>query len=107
MCRWRVSTGLRPRCSGSLTWRRNPKQVRTMNKTHLYAMLLLPCAAVLFAAANPASVTSGPWRSLLEDHSAPAWRGWKEPGLPAGWHVAGGALSKEGPVDDLVTTQSL
>jgi hypothetical protein len=77
-----------------------------MNKTHLYAMLLLPCAAVLFAAANPASVTSGPWRSLLEDHSAPAWRGWKEPGLPAGWHVADGALSKEGPVDDLVTNES-
>src|SRR6202045_3169719 len=77
-----------------------------MNKTHLYAMPLLACAAALFAAANPAGVTSGPWRSLLQDHSAPDWRGWKEPGLPAGWHVAGGGLSKDGPVDDLVTTQS-
>jgi hypothetical protein len=77
-----------------------------MNKIHLYAMLLLPCGAALFAAANPASVTSEPWRSLLEEHSAPAWRGWKEPRLPAGWHIAGGVLSKEGSVDDLVTSES-
>jgi hypothetical protein len=77
-----------------------------MNKIHLYAMLLLPCGAALFAAVNPASVTSGPWRSLLQDHSAPDWRGWKEPGLPAGWHVASGILSKDGPVDDLVTKES-
>jgi hypothetical protein len=77
-----------------------------MNKTHLYAMPLLACAAALFAAANPVSVTSGPWRSLLENDRAPDWRGWKEPGLPAGWHVAGGVLSKDGPVDDLVTNES-
>jgi len=77
-----------------------------MNKTHLYAMLLLPCGAALFAAADPSSVTSGPWRSLLQDHSAPDWRGWKAPGLPAGWHVGGGVLSKEGPVDDLVTNET-
>lgn len=50
-----------------------------MNKTHLYATtLLLSCGAAPFVA-----VAAGPWRSLLEDHSAPAWRGWKEPGLPA------------------------
>src|SRR5882724_3887448 len=80
-----------------------------MNRTHLYAALLaLSCGAALSAAANPASVASGPgpWRSLLQDHSAPDWRGWKEPGLPAGWHVAGGVLSKDGPVDDLVTNES-
>jgi hypothetical protein len=78
-----------------------------MNKTHLYAtMLVLSCGAALFAAAGPASDAPGPWHSLLQNDSAPAWRGWKEPGLPAGWHIAGGVLSKEGPVDDLVTTQS-
>jgi Domain of Unknown Function (DUF1080) len=78
-----------------------------MNKTQLYAtMLVLSCGGALFAAANPASVASGPWRSLLQDHSAPDWRGWKEPGLPAGWRIAGGVLSKEGPVDDLVTKES-
>ena len=78
-----------------------------MNKTQLCTiMLVLSCGAAPFVAADPASVASGPWRSLLEDASAPAWRGWKEPGLPAGWHIAGGVLSKDGQVDDLVTTQS-
>src|SRR5213595_2547827 len=77
-----------------------------MNKTHPYAaMLLLSCGAVP-AAAQPASAPSAPWRSLLQDDGAPDWRGWKEPGLPAGWHVAGGVLSKDGPVDDLVTKES-
>jgi hypothetical protein len=77
-----------------------------MNNLLYVTVLVLSCGATLFATANPASVASGPWRSLLQDHSAPDWRGWKEPGLPAGWHVAGGVLSKDGPVDDLVTTRS-
>lgn len=79
-----------------------------MNTAALYAsLMLLPCAAASFAAADSTGAAGGPpWRSLLEEHSAPAWRGWKEPGLPAGWHVSGGVLSREGPVDDLVTSQS-
>src|ERR1017187_7881331 len=78
-----------------------------MNKTHLHAaMLVLSCGAVLSSAAIPASADPLPWRSLLQDHSAPAWRGWKAAGLPTGWHIAGGVLSKEGEVDDLVTNQS-
>jgi len=78
-----------------------------MNKTPLCAALLvLSCGAARFAAADPAPVAPGPWHSLLQNDSAPAWRGWKEPGLPAGWHVAAGVLSKDGQVDDLVTTQS-
>jgi hypothetical protein len=78
-----------------------------MNKPHLYPTLLVVSLGVaLFAAADPASDAPGPWHSLLQDDSAPAWRGWKEQGLPAGWQVAGGVLSKDGPVDDLVTTQS-
>src|SRR5256885_1420334 len=78
-----------------------------MTKIHLYAaMLLLSCAAALLAAAEPANAPSASWRSLLQDDGAPDWRGWKESGLPAGWHVAGGVLSKEGLVDDLVTKES-
>jgi hypothetical protein len=78
-----------------------------MNKTHLYAtLLLLSCGAALLAAAQAVNAPSAPWRSLLQDDSAPDWRGSKEPGLPAGWRVAGGMLSKEGPVDDLVTNES-
>ena len=73
--------------------------------THLYAMLILSCATTLTAAA-PAAQDPGPWRALLQKDSAPAWRGWKTPGLPAGWRVVGGVLSKDGEVDDLVTTQS-
>jgi hypothetical protein len=42
----------------------------------------------------------------LEDRGASAWRGWQAEGLPAGWHIARGVLSKNGPVDDLVTNQS-
>ena len=52
------------------------------------------------------STAPGPWRALLEEQGAPAWRGWSAPGLPAGWHVEGGVLSKEGKVDDLVTQES-
>jgi len=76
-----------------------------MNKTRSYsAALLLSCVAPLAAADQ--SSAPGPWRALLEDTNAPAWRGWKEPGLPAGWHVAGGVLSKDGKVDDLVTNDT-
>ncbi|TLY75060.1 MAG: DUF1080 domain-containing protein [Gammaproteobacteria bacterium] len=78
-----------------------------MTKIHLYAaMLLLSCAAALLAAAEPANAPSASWRSLLQDDGAPDWRGWKEPGLPAGWRIAGGVLSKDGLVDDLVTKES-
>ena len=74
-----------------------------MERTLLYlALAIVGCAAGSFVAADQGS-SPGPWRSLLEDHSGPAWRGWKEPGLPAGWHVEGGVLSKDGNVDDLVT----
>jgi len=74
-----------------------------MNKTGLCATVLALCLA---AAASPAAsppASAGNWRALLKDHSAPDWRGWKEPGLPAGWHVDGGVLHKDGAVDDLVT----
>jgi hypothetical protein len=82
-----------------------------MNNVHLYAtVVVLSCGAALSIAAQPSTTADpasvGSWHSLLEDHSAPAWRGWKEPGLPAGWHVAGGVLSKDRAVDDLVTLQS-
>lgn len=62
--------------------------------------------AMLMAMQAPTEAASPQWRPLLEDHAAPAWRGWKSDGLPPGWHVAGGVLSKDGPVEDLVTKQS-
>src|SRR5260370_3346150 len=78
-----------------------------MNKIPLYATVVaLSCGAALLAAAQGANAPSAPWRSLLQEDSAPDWRGWKEPGLPAGWHVAGGVLSKDGGIDDLVKKES-
>ena len=80
------------------------QRVRTMKQSLYLALAILGCAAP-FVAADQSSAP-GPWRSLLEDHGAPAWRGWNEPGLPAGWHVEGGVVSKDGKVDDLVTTDT-
>jgi Domain of Unknown Function (DUF1080) len=74
----------------------------TYARTALLA-LLVAVAATLAAAPTAAP---GPWHNLLGEHSAPDWRGWKESGLPAGWHVAGGVLSKDGAVDDLVSNKS-
>jgi hypothetical protein len=67
-------------------------------------LLVLSFGAALVTAAR-GGTAPGAWRSLLGADSASDWRGWKEPGLPAGWQVAGGVLSKDGPVDDLVTTR--
>jgi hypothetical protein len=76
-------------------------------KNALYiSLLLLSFAAPLFVAADAVGTASGPWHPLLQSNGAPDWRGWKEPGLPAGWRVVDGVLSKDGRVDDLVTTQS-
>jgi hypothetical protein len=63
------------------------------------------CAAMLCATIAASAAASEKWQPMLESSSAPAWRGWAAPGLPAGWHVVHGVLSKDGPVDDLVTTQ--
>ena len=89
---------------------RSMRLMRPMRSMRLWAIALFVGAiAGQSGAADPQPGTSraaGPWRSLLEDQSAPAWHGWKEPGFPAGWQVIGGVLSKDGPVDDLVTKES-
>jgi len=76
-----------------------------MNRTVFILLTSLGCAVAPFVAADQ-STAPGPWRSLLEDHAAPAWRGLKEPGLPAGWRIEAGVLSKDGKVDDLVSNDS-
>lgn len=69
------------------------------------AAMVIAWVAMLLATPTLASAASSKWQPLLEKNSAPAWRGWTAPGLPAGWRVADGVLSKDGPVDDLVTNQ--
>jgi hypothetical protein len=76
-----------------------------MKPTVRITLAILGFAAAVVAAAEQGTAP-GPWRALLEDHAAPAWRGWSAPGLPAGWHVENGVLSKDGKVDDLVTNDS-
>lgn len=73
-------------------------------KRTVCCLIALSLVAAAGFAAEP-GVSARAWRALLEDHDAPAWRGWKETGLPAGWHVDGGVLHKDGPVDDLVTNE--
>jgi hypothetical protein len=46
---------------------------------------------------------AGAWRPLLPGEDLSAWRGWQSDGIPPGWHLEGGTLTKEGEVDDLVT----
>lgn len=69
------------------------------------AAMVIAWVAMLLATPTLASAASSKWQPLLEKNGAPAWRGWTAPGLPAGWRVADGVLSKDGPVDDLVTNQ--
>jgi 3-keto-disaccharide hydrolase len=49
----------------------------------------------------------GGWTNLIQRDSAPLLTGWTHPGpgLPAGWTIHDGVLSKSGPVDDLVSTR--
>lgn len=72
-----------------------------------------PAAAAATPSAHPGPRTTGQdllrhggrWQPLIGRDSAPLLRGWKHPGLPAGWTVRGGVLSKSGPVEDLESTR--
>jgi 3-keto-disaccharide hydrolase len=57
------------------------------------------------AAASHGRAKAGGWQYFLRRDSAPLLRGWKHPGLPAGWTVRNGVLSKDGLVDDLESTR--
>jgi len=73
---------------------------------------VLSLSGALAAAAPPATPGqdllkgSGGWQYFLQGDSAPLLRGWQHPGLPAGWTLQDGVLSKSGPVDDLQSTQT-
>ena len=55
-------------------------------------------------AAAATHAKAGPWQYMIRGNSAPLLRGWARPGLPHGWHVRHGVLSKSGPVEDLEST---
>lgn len=60
-------------------------------------------ATATATAAGETATTDTAWRSLIEQSSAPAWRGYKTDSLPKGWSVKDGVLSKSGSVEDLVS----
>ena len=45
----------------------------------------------------------GEWRTLFDGGSLDAWRGYRSDGVPAGWRVVDGALTRVGQAGDLIT----
>ena len=43
------------------------------------------------------------WRLLFDGTSLDAWRGYKQPNVPAGWRVVAGTITKDRPVSDIVS----
>lgn len=94
------------------------RAMRTLGAGLSLALALSFGGTVLTAAAGPQVTQHGPakrgqdllqgggWQYLIRGDSAPLLRGWTHPGLPAGWTLHDGVLSKGGPVDDLVTTRT-
>lgn len=72
------------------------------------AALATPAGAQGAAAKPPAAAATaqapkvGPWIPLIGATSAP-WRGYKSKGLPAGWTVKDGVLSKDKEVEDIIS----
>jgi hypothetical protein len=50
-----------------------------------------------------AAAGAGRWQPLFDGKLLDTFRGWRSDGMPEGWHVVDGTLTKEGNVDDLVT----
>jgi len=52
------------------------------------------------------STTSAPdtnWRTLFDGSSLAAFRGYKMDSMPSGWRITGGAITKTGSTEDIVT----
>jgi len=72
---------------------------------------LLSIAAGVTLGARPAGAAAesaapaAKWQWLFDGKINDSFRGWLSDSMPAGWHVVGGTLAKEGSVDDLVTRE--
>jgi Domain of Unknown Function (DUF1080) len=69
----------------------------------LILVAALPAAILLGSFARADGTSAAKWQWLFDGKSTDAFRGWNSEGLPAGWQIVDGTLSKEGAVDDLVT----
>jgi hypothetical protein len=46
-----------------------------------------------------------PWKVLFDGKSMDAWRGFRSDGVPSGWQIVGGALSKDTPTADIMSKE--
>ena len=73
------------------------------------ALLLMACASssqnVAQEAIAGSAGSAGAWQTLFDGTSMSAFRGYKNPNMPAGWSIVNGDLTKSGSVEDLVTRE--
>jgi Domain of Unknown Function (DUF1080) len=74
------------------------------------AVALSACAGSLQSATAQGTTLSDAdraagWRSLVDDASLDAWRGYKTQKVPAGWHAEHGTITKTGNAEDLVSRE--
>lgn len=69
----------------------------------LAAGLSMAVLAPAAAAADDAPMPAKGWQTLFDGKMTDAFRGWRSDGMPSGWRVVNGELTKQGNVDDLVT----
>lgn len=83
----------------------------------LAAFCLVAFAAACFAQSSPAPMkpSSAPntltaeeakagWKLLFDGKTTAGWRGFKEQGIPGGWQVVDGALTRVAQAGDIITT---
>lgn len=73
-----------------ITWRALP----------VGALLLASCATVR------AHAQGGGWKPLFDGSSTSAWRAYQKADMPKGWSIVDGALTKDVPVEDLISTET-
>ena len=71
--------------------------------TLVAATLLAGATAFIVVQRAHAAPAAGAWQPLFDGKLLDTFRGWRSEGMPEGWHVVDGTLTKEGDVDDLVT----
>ena len=78
---------------------------RMVGKAALLAGAWLLAAGVSSDVSAQGAAPKAKWHTLFDGKMLDTFRGWRSEGMPEGWHVVDGTLTKEGGVDDLVTKE--
>jgi hypothetical protein len=78
---------------------------RILGKAALLAGAWLLATGVGSEVSAQGTTPTAKWHTLFDGKLLDTFRGWRSEGMPEGWHVVDGTLSKEGDVDDLVTKE--